>query len=44
MTEHLIEAYKLGIAEHWETESLMRWPLRYEVEVISGRDLDVFQL
>lgn len=31
MVEHLIEAYKFGIAEHWETESPTAWPLRYEV-------------
>lgn len=31
MVDHLIQAYKLGIAEHWETESPTRWPLLYEV-------------
>ena len=31
MTDLLIEAYELGIAEHWETESSTSWPLRYEV-------------
>ncbi|MEM7115358.1 MAG: MBL fold metallo-hydrolase [Chloroflexota bacterium] len=31
MVGHLVQAYKLGIAEHWETESPTSWPLRYEV-------------
>ena len=42
MTEHLIQAYRLGIAEHQDTDSPTRWPLRYEVteytagEIFSG--------
>ena len=31
MVDCLIEAYELGIAEHWETESPTSWPLTYEV-------------
>ena len=31
MVDHLIKAYRLGIAEHWETESPTGWPLTYEV-------------
>lgn len=31
MTDLLVQAYKLGIAEHWETESPTSWPLTYEV-------------
>lgn len=31
MTDLLVEAYELGIAEHLRTESPTSWPLRYEV-------------
>ncbi len=47
MTELLIEAYEVGIAEHWETESPTPHPLKYEVieytdgEIFSNSDISV---
>ena len=40
MIELLMQAYKLGIAEHQDTESPTKWPLLYEViEYIEGEVL-----
>lgn len=39
MVDLLIEAYELGIAEHWETESPTSWPLLYEVIEYTDGDL-----
>jgi len=47
MTDLLVEAYELGIAEHRDTESPTNWPLHYEViefsagEVIKTDDVKV---
>jgi len=35
----LVEAYELGIAEHWETVSPTGWPLRYEVVEYTAGEL-----
>ncbi len=39
MTDHLIQAYKLGIAEHQDSESPTSWPLRYEVVEYSAGEV-----
>ncbi|MEM7800576.1 MAG: MBL fold metallo-hydrolase [Chloroflexota bacterium] len=47
MVDHLIQAYELGIAEHWETKSPTSWPLKYAVveytdgELIATPDVTV---
>lgn len=39
MVNHLIEAYELGIAAHWEEESPTAWPLTYAVVEFSAGEL-----